>query len=91
MIPKHDRSGPALPTTTDRYDVGMSLRDYLATNIVLDLGELTVSYAEGITGKSMPDYASNPIGNAIFWADFRSKLRYIEADSMLRAREAEPE
>lgn len=88
MIPPHDTSGPALPTAN--YDTGMSLRDYVATIVVLDLSHAAIPYVEFIMGRPIPEYQSNPIGNAVFWADFRAKMRYIEADSMLRTRRELP-
>ncbi|MNO64673.1 hypothetical protein D3C76_554080 [compost metagenome] len=65
---------------------GMTLRDYFAAKADLDLDEYTVLYATGILGYGMPDYAAFPVENAAFWAAFRAKMRFIEADAMLAER-----
>jgi hypothetical protein len=64
---------------------GMTLRDYFAAQVQID-AELGVQYAEALIGRKMPDYASDTINNAMFWADVHARLRFISADAMLRAR-----
>lgn len=82
-------SGLVDPKTPDdviqAVDKGMSLRDYLATHCAID-AEHSATYAEAVMGRKAPSYGVDPKAHAIFAADFRAKLRYIEADAMLRAR-----
>ncbi|XYJ88173.1 hypothetical protein AEMCBJ_11710 [Cupriavidus necator] len=87
-----DNGGSAFPTSFNRdypneIVGGMTLRDYFAAKVVVG-DEIGVRYAEQLLGRAMPDYAAHPLANAIFWADARARLRYIEADAMLAAREA---
>jgi len=70
-----------------RAGAGMPLRDYFAARFEVD-PEFSTTYAKTLLGRDVPDYHGDPIGNAIFWADFRARMRYIEADAMLRARGA---
>ncbi len=79
--------GPAFPR--DERHIGhngMPLRDYFAAKVAVNDTDITVSYGEAVVGRKMPDYARDPMANAVFWADVRARLRYIEADAMLRAR-----
>ncbi|MGY2183321.1 hypothetical protein [Pseudomonas agarici] len=62
------------------------LRDYFAASVTVDLDGYGVNYAESIVGRKMPDFAADPLSNQIFWADFRARMRYAEADAMLAAR-----
>lgn len=65
---------------------GMTLRDFFAAEVAVQDADITVPYGEAVVGREMPDYARDPVANAVFWADVRARLRYIEADAMLRAR-----
>lgn len=66
---------------------GISVRDYFAAHATKAADdEVGVLYAEAITGRSMPDFAADPVGNSVFWADYRARMRYIEADAMIDAR-----
>jgi hypothetical protein len=90
MSDKED-GGQAFPLGASEYaghgpQAGMTLRDFFAANAVLDLEEYTVMYATGILGRGMPDYAAYPLENAAFWAEFRAKMRFIEADAMIEVR-----
>ena len=67
---------------------GMSLRDYFAAHAAIDHDEVGVRYAAAIVGRDMPDFAADPLGNSAFWAEYRARMRYIEADAMLAARSA---
>lgn len=67
---------------------GMSLRDYFAAHTAITLDDYGVPYASSIVGRSMPDFAADPLGNQLFWAEFRARMRYAEADAMLAARSA---
>lgn len=80
------RHNPANETEMQRLSAGMTLRDYFAAKADLDLDECSVLYATGILGRGMPDFAAYPAENAAFWAEFRAKMRYIEADAMLAER-----
>ncbi|MGU2444404.1 hypothetical protein ACTXHA_28725 [Burkholderia cenocepacia] len=66
---------------------GMSLRDYFATHTEID-PDLSSAYAKSVVGREIPDYHGDPVGHALFWAEYRARMRYIEADAMLRARGA---
>lgn len=79
---------PAFPvdSAADHQYCGMSLRDYFAVHAQIDSEEVGVRYAEAIVGRDMPDFAADPIANSTFWADYRARMRYIEADAMLAAR-----
>lgn len=79
---------PETVAETKRDLSGMSLRDYFAVNAAVCLDEYGVHYAESIVGRKMPDFAADPQSNQIFWADFRARMRYAEADAMLAARSA---
>lgn len=72
------------PQTFSAYP-GMTLRDYFAARVDVS-DEVGVRYAEAIVGRAMPDFASAPLDNIAFWADYRAISRYIEADAMLAAR-----
>ena len=87
---ENDQSGPAFPSDSNQYGavLGMSLRDYFATHVAIDHGEVGVRYAVAVVGRDMPDFAANPLGNSAFWAEYRARMRYIEADAMLAARSA---
>lgn len=63
----------------------VTLRDYFAARVDVS-DEVGVRYAEEIVGRAMPDFASAPLDNIAFWADYRAISRYIEADAMLAAR-----
>lgn len=88
-----DTSGPAFPVTLPSGESyqghlphdGMTLRDYFAAQVDVS-DEVGVRYAEAIVGRAMPDFASAPLDNIAFWADYRAISRYIEADAMLAAR-----
>jgi len=80
--------GPAFPVPglqDDESFNGMTLRDYFAAQVDVS-DEVGVRYAEAIVGRAMPDFASAPLDNIAFWADYRAISRYIEADAMLAAR-----
>jgi hypothetical protein len=79
---------PATVAETKRDLSGMSLRDYFAAHAVIDDEEIGFRYAEAIVGRDMPDFAADPLGNSAFWAEYRARMRYIEADAMLAVRSA---
>lgn len=93
-----DDGGPAFPapdaakarfgdSNSDAF-LGMTLRDYFAAHAAIDHDEVGVRYAAAIVGRDMPDFAADPLGNSAFWAEYRARMRYIEADAMLAARSA---
>ncbi|WP_278405844.1 hypothetical protein [Pseudomonas rhodesiae] len=84
------KNEPAFPVEScaDHEFTGMSLRDYFATHTSIDHDEVGVRYAAAIVGRDMPDFAADPLGNSAFWAEYRARMRYIEADAMLAARSA---
>lgn len=84
-----ETGGPAFPVPGLQNDAdfnGMTLRDYIAATSNLDFDGFSIAFAESILGSKMPMYTTDPLKNAIFWAEFRSTMRYIEADAMLMAR-----
>lgn len=93
-MPNLKDGGPAFPATEANYHnenmrgEGMSLRDYFAAHATVFLDDYGVPYASSIVGRSMPDFAADPLGNQLFWAEFRARMRYAEADAMLAARSA---
>lgn len=68
---------------------GMTLRDYLAASHKPMEEDMSTDCGKVLLGRECPKWGDDPVGNAIWWADYRSALRYMEADAMLRAREAE--
>ena len=64
------------------------MRDYFAVHAAIDHDAVGVRYAAAIVGRDMPDFAVDPLGNSAFWAEYRARMRYIEADAMLAARSA---
>jgi hypothetical protein len=77
---------------------GMTLRDYFATHEQLDPNEsIGLGLAERLAGRPHPaprdeggklKAGADPVEVAIFWADAESAYRYLRADAMIRAREA---
>ena len=85
-----NNGGPAFPLAREssfskNYE-GMTLRDYFAAHTAITLDDYGVPYASSIVGRAMPDFAADPLGNQLFWAEFRARMRYAEADAMLAAR-----
>lgn len=86
--------GPAFPSeqheTNDNnwnqtFEPGMTLRDYFAAHVQVSLKGVTVAEAADM-GVPMPSSSSSE--KWFLWKAFmRARLRYIEADAMLRARE----
>jgi len=67
---------------------GMTLRDYFAAKAPKEIFDVSLAHAKQLVGRECPVYIEDPKGFAEFWADCRAVLRYIEADAMLKAREA---
>lgn len=83
--------GPAFPSHGTMGEVtheGLTLRDYFAIHSGIAADDLSKESAEKLVGRSMPNWQEDMVANAMFWADVRAKLAYLEADAMLRAREA---
>ncbi len=88
---KKDTSGPAFPSHGSMGEVaheGMTLRDYFAAKAPKEVFDVSLAHAKQLVGRECPIYIEDPKGFAEFWADCRAVLRYIEADAMLKAREA---
>lgn len=72
---------------------GMTLRDYFAAQTQPE-GELGITAAEAITGLKAPDHdkykdkADFWVESIRFWAIAHAKYKYMQADAMLKAREA---
>jgi len=76
------------PTTAPEIYYGMTLRDYFAAKAPKEIFDVSLAHAKQLVGRECPIYIEDPKGFAEFWADCRAVLRYIEADAMLKAREA---
>lgn len=88
-----NNGGPAFPWCGDLNDcptinLGMTLRDYFAIHSGATSEGIGVETAERMVGRKVPEWSTDASENIKFWADVRAKLAYIEADAMLRAREA---
>jgi len=82
--------GPAFPD--DRWQAGMTLRDYFAASETLDdLEDLNMAGAVALAGpKPEGNWSTNPIEWLKWEAKWRAELRFIRADAMLKAREVKP-
>lgn len=86
--------GPAFPVQdASSYRAhGMSLRDYFAIHVKIEESDITMSGAETLIGRRhpVPEYgkAADPVAVAQFYSDVEAALRYMRADSMLKARAA---
>lgn len=75
-------------TVVHQSEAGMSLRDYIAVHANLgEFDELSLPIGVRLLGVDCPEYKDDPAGCFAWWADYRSKLRYLEADAMMKARE----
>jgi hypothetical protein len=87
-----DNSAPAFPCQADGWtrsdSTGLTMRDYFAAHAHIDIDGYSTEFCEAIVGRALPNYTVDRVANATFWADFRAAMRYIDADAMLRAREA---
>ena len=65
---------------------GLTKREYFATHVVINdvdgHGEMA---ARKMVGRPRPGLDVDPEGYIAWWAEFRAKVRYIEADAMLKA------
>lgn len=99
---KKNTGGPAFPAAEagqahfgdSGVYMGMTLRDYLAAHTP-PADEIGAQAAEAITGLKMPiydNYANKSdfwVDSIGFWALANAKYKYMQADAMLEAREAE--
>lgn len=100
-----DDGGPAFPHTQHRSDrdhqwqetvEGMSLRDYMATNLPLIADAIIEdvtseqALAFGLPYPQTKDEGSNPLAWVEWRAKIRARLRYIEADAMIAERSRTP-
>lgn len=83
--------GPAFPiegSMSRAGSNGMSLRDYTA--IHTKIGDFSVEAAEALLGRPCPRPANgnapDPVALITYWSDADAAMRYLSADSMLRAR-----
>lgn len=91
-----NNGGPAFPVTpTDRSgqvaetQLGMSMRDYFAAHVDIgNVDDLSHSTGETLLGRKCPSYQFDLLGCLLWWAEYRARLRYIEADAMVRASES---
>lgn len=87
---KINDGGPALPHDGQaNYTGGMTLRDYFAIHADIGPGPgMSAKAEEEFVGWKQPSFSTDPINHARWWAEYRAKLRYIEADAMLAGRDA---
>ncbi len=83
--------GPAFPLHPDIRDdephAGMSLRDYVATHCDIgDVDQFSEVVGFGLLGRYPPKLHDDPLGYLQWWAEYRARRRYIEADALLKAR-----
>lgn len=67
-----------------------TLRDEFAMHV--DIGDIdgyTETFQEAVVGRAKPDYAIDTAGWIRFWNDFEMRLRYLKADSAMKAREVQ--
>lgn len=80
------RAFPSAPNASIHRD-GMSLRDYLAAHVDIgDVDDLPVLLGEQLLGREIPSYHDDVLGCLAWRAEYRARLRYIEADAMIKAR-----
>ena len=66
---------------------GMTLRDYFAAHCdVGDVDQLSANIGVALLGRQPPSWSTDPHGCLSWWAEYRSVVRYIEADAMLKER-----
>ena len=96
-----DTSGPAFPVADYDHQTfapknvaearrllsGMSLRDYFAVHADIgDVDQLTMTTGVRLLGRNCPLMQADPKACLEWWAEYRARLRYIEADAMLKER-----
>lgn len=81
-------NGSGVVTAEEVQAGGMTLRDYFASTATPREGDINDHLATALLDRTCPEPGDDPEGYLQFWADARAKLRYIEADAMLKARTA---
>ena len=85
MINPNDPAFPFLePEIVCSVNVGMTIRTQIAAMVVLkdmDTDSYSMLFIEDLMGRKLP--VNNAIENVKFWAEYRSKLRVIEADALI--------
>lgn len=85
--------GPAFPTPNDGFDgmtYGMSLRDWFAGAYSFGIDGISQTWAEKIMGEKCPDWSlDDGLACVRWWAEAEARVRYLHADAMLKAREAQ--
>lgn len=70
-------------------EAGLTLRDYFAINADIgNVDELSMALGERLLSRQCPSFNDDAVGLLLWWAEYRAKLRYIEADAMLEARKS---
>ncbi len=84
-FPILERGGNGLELTC----VGMSLRDYFAAHVDMgDMDSYSQTTGEWLLGRPCPVANPETVKECLeWWAEYRSVLRFIEADAMIKARE----
>jgi len=85
MINPNDPAFPFLePEIICSVNAGMTIRTQIAAMVVLkdmDTDSYSMLFIEDLMGRKLP--VNNAIENVKFWAEYRSKLRVIEADALI--------
>ena len=88
MNTKND-GGPAFPVMWDyaESEAGMSLRDWFAGQHPVIDGELSITLAEALMCEHLPK-SKTSLENRRWWAEAEARLKYLNADAMIAARDA---
>jgi hypothetical protein len=89
---KTNDGGPAFPAHWGDNERGMSVRDYFAIQapgLSDDVLAETIEKCCPEIGK-MPSWDGDPIGNLKWWMLADAKIRFMQADAMLKERAVNP-
>ena len=94
MTAKND-GGPAFPCDAEWRDgqevwpqgAGMSLRDWYAGQAPVIDGDLSIPLAEALMCEPLPK-SKTILENRRWWAEAEARLKYLNADAMIAARDA---
>jgi len=71
-------------------DGGMSLRDWFAGVYNLGADGISKTWAEKVMGSGAPDWMlDNGMDCIRWWCEAEARIRFLHADAMLKAREAQ--
>lgn len=66
-----------------------ALRDHFATTAAIGrdaAGNILTASAKVVMGEDPPDWSANPSTAMQWWCDAEARIRYLKAESMMRAR-----